>query len=132
MSVQRAANSAGRHTPTVASTITSASACSAASRRRRRSTGFRGTGSWSAMRAGGLVRTALRASDILIDRVWQLETETFRDTPTFAFARITEIIDPEQDPTALHPEVQRQLSTIRTDLDRFSEVEIANLMRHGY
>src|SRR5262249_51392354 len=28
-------------------------------------------------RAGGLIRTALRASDILMDRVWQLESETF-------------------------------------------------------
>jgi len=86
----------------------------------------------SSLRAGGLVRTAMRASGILMDRVWQLETETFRDTPGFAFARITEIIDPEQDPTALHPEVQRQLPTIRTDLDRFSQVEISSLMRHGY
>ncbi|MBQ0820942.1 patatin-like phospholipase family protein [Microvirga sp. HBU67558] len=83
-------------------------------------------------RAGGLVRTAIRASDILMDRVWQLETETFRDTSGFAFARITEVIDPEQDRTALHPEVQRQLPNIRTDLDRFSPIEISSLMRHGY
>src|SRR4029079_15727038 len=30
-------------------------------------------------RAGGLVRTAMLASDILMDRVWQLENDTFRD-----------------------------------------------------
>lgn len=83
-------------------------------------------------RAAGLIRTALRATDILMDRVWQLENETFKDTPGFAFARITEVVDPEQDPTALHPEVQRQLPGIRTDLDRFSEVEISSLIRHGY
>ena len=83
-------------------------------------------------RGGGLIRTAMRASDILMDRVWQLETETFRDASGFAFARITDIVDPDQDPMALHPEVQRQLATIRTDLDRFSPTEISNLMRHGY
>jgi predicted acylesterase/phospholipase RssA len=86
----------------------------------------------SKVRAAGIIRTAMRASDILMDRVWQLETETFRDTPGFAFARITNIVDPEEDPTALHPEVQRQLSGIRTDLDRFSDLEISSLVRHGY
>ena len=39
---------------------------------------------------GGLVRTAMRASDILMDRVWQLENETFSDSSGFVFARITE------------------------------------------
>jgi len=84
------------------------------------------------LRAGGLIRTAMRASDILMDRVWQLENETFKDTSGFAFARITDLVDPEEDPTALHPEVQRQVASIRTDLDRFSEIEISSLIRHGY
>jgi predicted acylesterase/phospholipase RssA len=83
-------------------------------------------------KAGGLIRTAMRASDILMDRVWQLENETFKDTPGFVFARITDAVDPEQDPTALHPEVQRQLPSIRTDLDRFSALEISSLIRQGY
>jgi len=52
------------------------------------------------LRAGGLIRTAMRASDILMDRVGQLENEKFRDTPGFVFARITDTVDPEQDPTA--------------------------------
>lgn len=86
----------------------------------------------SGLRFGGMIRTALRASDILMDRVWQLETETFRDTTGFAFARITDVVDPAEDPNALHPEVQRQLPNIRTDLDRFSDTEISNLMQHGY
>jgi predicted acylesterase/phospholipase RssA len=86
----------------------------------------------SNVRAGGLVRTAMRASDILMDRVWQLENETFRDAHGFVFARITDFVDPEQDPTALHPEVQRQLPSIRTDLDRFSDIEISSLVRQGY
>src|SRR4029079_1478030 len=86
----------------------------------------------SNLRSGGIVRTAMRASDILMDRVWQLEKDTFKDAPGFVFARITEFVDPDQDPTALHPEVQRQLPSIRTDLDRFSDVEISGLIRQGY
>ncbi|HEY4733667.1 MAG TPA: patatin-like phospholipase family protein [Gemmatimonadaceae bacterium] len=82
--------------------------------------------------AGGLVRTSLRASDILMDRVWQLETETFRGTPGFVFARVVEVVEPCEDPTALHPELQRRLPTMRTDLDRFSPLEIRSLVRHGY
>src|SRR5262245_28204946 len=79
-----------------------------------------------------MIRTAMRASDILMDRVWQLENETFKDTPGFVFARIADIVDPQDDPTALHPEMQRQLPSIRTDIDRFSDIEMSSLMRHGY
>jgi predicted acylesterase/phospholipase RssA len=84
------------------------------------------------LRAGGLIRTAIRASDILSDRVGQLENETFNDTPGFVFARVTDFVDPAEDPTALHPEIQRQLPGIRTDLDRFSDLEISSLVRQGY
>jgi predicted acylesterase/phospholipase RssA len=80
----------------------------------------------------GLIRTALRASDILMDRVWQLENETLKDTSGFVFARITEVIQPKDDPTAIHPEMQRHLPSIRTDFDRFSPLEITSLVRHGY
>jgi predicted acylesterase/phospholipase RssA len=86
----------------------------------------------SSQRAGGLIRTALRATDILMDRVWQLEIETFRDARGFVFAPITEVVEPSEDPTALHPEVQLQVARIRTDLDRFSPLEISSLIRHGY
>jgi predicted acylesterase/phospholipase RssA len=83
-------------------------------------------------RAGGLIRTAMRASDILMDRVWQLENETFKDSQGFVFARIKDVVDPQEDPTAMHPEIQRQTANIRTDLDRFSALEISSLVRHGY
>jgi predicted acylesterase/phospholipase RssA len=83
-------------------------------------------------RAGGLIRTAIRSTDILMDRVWQLEKETFEDTPCFVFAPIAETVEPFEDPTALHPEIQRQTASIRTDLDRFSPLEISSLIRHGY
>src|ERR1043165_2989787 len=82
--------------------------------------------------AGGLIRTALRSTDILMDRVWQLETENFQDTFGFVFARITDVVGLGEDPTALHPEVQRQVANIRTDLDAFSPLEISCLIRQGY
>ncbi len=77
-------------------------------------------------------RTALRSTDIVMDRVWQLETETFQDSPSFVFAPITEVVELAGDSTALHPEIQRQALNIRTDLDRFSPLEISGLVRHGY
>jgi predicted acylesterase/phospholipase RssA len=83
-------------------------------------------------RGQGLIRTALRATDILMDRVWQLEIETFQDVQGFVFAPITEVVALAEDPTTLHPEVQRQVASIRTDLDRFSPLEISSLVRHGY
>jgi predicted acylesterase/phospholipase RssA len=83
-------------------------------------------------RAGGLIRTAIRSTDIVMDRVWQLETETFQDSPSFVFAPITEVVEPAEDSTALHPEIQRQAVNIRTDFDRFSPLEISSLVRHGY
>ena len=81
---------------------------------------------------GGLIRTALRASDILMDRVWQLESETFKGAGGFVFAPITDVVDYSEDPTAPHPELQRQAANIRTDLDAFSPLEISSLVRHGY
>jgi predicted acylesterase/phospholipase RssA len=82
--------------------------------------------------AGGLIRTSLRATDIVMNRVWQLETETFEDSPSFVFAPITEVVEPAEDSTALHPEIQRQAVNIRTDFDRFSALEISSLVQHGY
>lgn len=86
----------------------------------------------SNQRAGGLIHTGLRATDIVMDRVWQLEIETFHDVPGFVFAPVTDVVEPADDPTAVHPEIQRQLAHIRTDLDRFSPLEISALVRHGY
>jgi hypothetical protein len=83
-------------------------------------------------RHGGMIRTSLRASDILMDRVWQLESERIEQMSGFIFALITDIVEPQEDPTALHPEIQRHTANIRTDLDRFSPLEIICLVRHGY
>jgi predicted acylesterase/phospholipase RssA len=83
-------------------------------------------------RAGGLIATSMRATDIVMDRVWQLETDTFTGTPGFVFAPISSVIEQAEDPTAAHPEIQRMTAGIRTDLDRFSPLEISALVRHGY
>ena len=80
----------------------------------------------------GLIGTAMRASDIGMDRVWQLEKEAFGNQPGFLFASLTDVVEPHDDPTALHPEIQRRLPDIRTDLDGFSLLEISALVRHGY
>jgi predicted acylesterase/phospholipase RssA len=80
----------------------------------------------------GFLSQSIRATDILWDRVWQLERENFGDQNGFFFAPITRVIDPAEDPHALHPVVQRAVATLRTDLDRFSDLEIAALVRHGY
>src|SRR5262249_40462045 len=83
-------------------------------------------------RAGGLVQTAMRATAMVLARGWQLESERFRHAPGFVFAPVTAVVEPAEDPTALHPEIQRQAAHIRTDLDRFSMLEISCLVRHGY
>jgi predicted acylesterase/phospholipase RssA len=83
-------------------------------------------------RAGGLIRTSLRATEIVMDRVWQLENETFQGMPGFVFAPIGAVVEPADDPTALHPEIQRQAASIRTDFDGFSPLEISTLVQHGY
>lgn len=84
------------------------------------------------MRAGGLIRTALRSSDILMDRVWQLELETFENTPGILFFPITDVVDRSQDQSAPDLEIQRQTARIRTDLDKFSDLEVSALVQHGY
>jgi predicted acylesterase/phospholipase RssA len=80
----------------------------------------------------GFVAQSIRATDILWDRVWQLERENFGDQNGFFFAPITRVVDPAEDPHALHPAIQRVISSLRTDLDRFSDLEIAALVRHGF
>jgi hypothetical protein len=83
-------------------------------------------------RGGGMIHTAMRATDIIWDRVTQLETDIFHDTPGFVFAHVTDVVEPAEDSTALHPEIQRQAVNVRTDFDRFSNHEISVLIRHGY
>ena len=58
----------------------------------------------------GFLAQSIRATDILWDRVWQLERENFGHQNGFFFAQITDVIDPATGPHALHPVVQREVS----------------------
>jgi predicted acylesterase/phospholipase RssA len=80
----------------------------------------------------GMIGQSVRASDILWDRVGQLERENFGSQPGFLFIPITATVDPGSDPTALHPVVQAEVKSIRTDIDRFTPTEINALAMHGY
>ena len=80
----------------------------------------------------GVFGQSVRATDILWDRVWQLERENFGQQPGFVFLPITKVVDLSADPTAMHPVVQAEVQSIRTDLDRFSDAEINALVQHGY
>jgi len=80
----------------------------------------------------GFIAQSIRATDILWDRVWQLERENFGDRNGYYFLPITHMVDPHDDPHALHPVVQAEIASIRTDLDRFSDLEVNALVAHGY
>ena len=83
-------------------------------------------------RSLGFIGQSIRASDILWDRVWQLERENFGQQPGFSFIPITDIVPHDEDQSAQHPVVQMEVQSIRTDLDKFTDYEINALVRHGY
>ncbi len=80
----------------------------------------------------GMIGRSMRATDILWDRVGQLEQQKFQGDPRFLFVAALDQVDPRDDPTALHPVIQSEVAHIRTDLDRFSPLEITALVQHGY
>ena len=90
---------------------------------------------WTVNRPGkpqGFLSTALRSSDILLDRVLQLERQNFAHEHQFNFMSLSDIVSEVSDPTVLHPEIQAQLGRIRTDLNRFHPFEISPLVQQGY
>ena len=87
-----------------------------------------------------VVGTARRASDILQERVAELEREAAQHLDKFIFLNITSVVPAPPAPgpanegwegPALDLEVQRYLPYVRTDLDRFSDVLVNQLCRHG-
>jgi predicted acylesterase/phospholipase RssA len=80
----------------------------------------------------GVLGQSVRATDILWDRVWQLERDNFGQQPGFVFLPMSEVVDLSEDLTALHPVMQAEVQSIRTDIDRFSDAEINALAQHGY
>lgn len=93
-----------------------------------------------------LLNAASRSADILMKRVGELEYERVREQNIFSeelfkdehrhsrfrFAQLATEVHPHEDPNALHLNVQRAAKSIRTDLDRFSDVEVRTLVAHGY
>jgi len=84
-----------------------------------------------------VVSRTVRATDILMKRVSELELRSVR-LPSETVERkvvwlsIHDTAAPAEDGDTLHPDLQRRIGKIRTDLDAFSLDEIALLMRHGY
>ncbi len=79
----------------------------------------------------GFIGQSVRASDILWDRVWQLEREHFGKQEGFVFLPITETVEASEQPV-MHPVIQEEVQSIRTDLDCFSDLEVNALAEHGY
>lgn len=93
---------------------------------------------------------ALRTTDILMKRVAELEaaantseysSDDDRQRPYLVHAEIDTVVSPDNDFglqidhgrfKVQDEAVQKHLANIRTDLDEFSTLEIAALMRHGY
>lgn len=81
--------------------------------------------------AFGLVRTALRAADLMMFRIRELALAGSKEAhagKTF----VASISDCEELPGAAPKSIQQCLEGIRTDLDAFSAIEAEELMRHGY
>jgi predicted acylesterase/phospholipase RssA len=83
------------------------------------------------------ITTPLRAADILFKRVYDADKKSAEQTDrdnkcSFKFLRLRDKVNKADDKFALLNEHQDHLESIRTDLDRFTQLEIAALIRHGY
>jgi hypothetical protein len=76
--------------------------------------------------------TAVRASDVLMNRIAQMERAKSRDDGKFLFISINDTVDDHAEPFAPDRSIQRAVAQIRTDFDRFSDAEVSGLVRHGY
>ena len=88
-----------------------------------------------------LVNRNVRASDLLMKRVSILQLEEFernfegaaeQEQISFVRVKIREPVRDLDDNTVLEPEAQRAMINVRTDLDRFTPVEVTALIAHGY
>jgi hypothetical protein len=86
---------------------------------------------WETQSAFGLLAGPVRASELLMKRVSELEyanvPRSWRDSGKFLQCRIREVVNYDIDKG-----FQRAIAGVRTDLDRFAGNEIAALIRHGY
>lgn len=77
----------------------------------------------------GILRTALRAIDIFMFRIRQSDLAFSTDGLPVIMISISH---EARVAGASAPAIQSQLENIRTDLDKFSQLEITELVRHGY
>jgi hypothetical protein len=73
------------------------------------------------------IALAFRASEVIMNRVAE---ETLRRIASDVRVGLISI-DQIDEQAGLAPMIQRSVSRIRTDLDRFSDVEVAALVKHG-
>jgi predicted acylesterase/phospholipase RssA len=84
-----------------------------------------------------LLSRANRSTDILMDRITDLESDSAQAYfdgrgVSLVDCAITAVVPSAEDPTASDEGTQRQSAHVRTDLDRFSDLEIDTLVRQGY
>jgi predicted acylesterase/phospholipase RssA len=77
----------------------------------------------------GIFRTALRAVDIFMFRIRQLDLAAILGAGKPTLISISSKVSVDG---ASAVSIQSQLENIRTDLDQFSDLEIEELIRHGY
>ncbi len=82
----------------------------------------------------GLLRTALRATDLMMFRIRKMELENARARggQKYRIISISDTVEQSKDPAASPEAVQSQLERLRTDLDPFSSLEAEELIRHGF
>ena len=78
----------------------------------------------------GTVKTSVRSTDIMINRIANLERET--TTENCLSFPIAHELPAEEHPANMSLASQRSLKFIRTDLDKFNPAEINALVTHGY
>jgi predicted acylesterase/phospholipase RssA len=79
----------------------------------------------------GVLRTALRATDLMMFHIRELALARIRSAPA-ANALLVSISDCGEIDGAAPLAIQQPLETVRTDLDTFSGQEAQELVRHGY
>lgn len=98
---------------------------------------------WASRRqvSGSLLRTALRATDIMMARILELELADLDRIQSASPAKLPatpihiRIMDHVRDPDRCGGDIvniQDALKNLRTDLDSFSALEVDSLVRHGY
>lgn len=84
-----------------------------------------------------VIDRTIRTTDILMKRVADLEADDWsaladQDDPKLFYIGISDVVSAEDLSSAQTSDVQKAVAQIRTDLDAFSDIEIASLMRHGH